>query len=215
MIDAFNNEQAGGYDYLVLSESGKLNCGWAPFTPSSGTYNLSVYQLLINKDTLLLPGTITSFGYGTDIVLQSTRKCAPTSCEAPRGRMLCGSASSLNEPMVYFEDDPCADSTSIATMLATELFRIKRDSILGHFESAYLQKCLTAVNLEQFTVRHPVSEYHYTLYYYDLAGNLVKTVPPARSSAKSKRNLVSRSSSKKSTGAIPGSGTPIGNNLSV
>jgi hypothetical protein len=38
--------------------------------------------------------------------------------------------------------------------------------------------CLSASTLEQFKVQYTTSEYHYTLYYYDLAGNLVKTVPP-------------------------------------
>jgi hypothetical protein len=32
---------------------------------------------------------------------------------------------------------------------------------------------------ERFTVTHTQSEYHFTLYYYDQAGNLVKTVSPA------------------------------------
>lgn len=32
--------------------------------------------------------------------------------------------------------------------------------------------------MESFTVTQPMSEFHYTLYYYDQAGNLVKTVPP-------------------------------------
>jgi hypothetical protein len=35
-----------------------------------------------------------------------------------------------------------------------------------------------AASLEKLTVTHNVSEYHYTLYYYDRTGNLVKTVPP-------------------------------------
>jgi RHS repeat-associated protein len=43
---------------------------------------------------------------------------------------------------------------------------------------AYTSKCLNAINLESFTVTDSVSEYHYTLYYYDQAGNLIKTVPP-------------------------------------
>ncbi|HEY1201920.1 MAG TPA: hypothetical protein VGE79_13100, partial [Niastella sp.] len=48
-----------------------------------------------------------------------------------------------------------------------------------HFDSSYITRCLQAYKLEQFTVRHGVSEYHHTLYYFDLAGNLIKTVPPA------------------------------------
>ncbi len=38
---------------------------------------------------------------------------------------------------------------------------------------------MQAYKYESFTVTHQSSEYHYTLYYYDQAGNLVKTVPPA------------------------------------
>ena len=41
-----------------------------------------------------------------------------------------------------------------------------------------MEKCLDAGKLESFTVTHPLVEYHYTLYYYDQAGNLIKTVPP-------------------------------------
>jgi RHS repeat-associated protein len=38
---------------------------------------------------------------------------------------------------------------------------------------------LSAGSLERFAVTYSSSEYHYTLYYYDQAGNLVKTIPPA------------------------------------
>jgi len=46
------------------------------------------------------------------------------------------------------------------------------------FVNAYTEKCLGAINLENFEFTHPNGEYHFTLYYYDQAGNLVKTVPP-------------------------------------
>ena len=38
---------------------------------------------------------------------------------------------------------------------------------------------MQAYRHERFTVTHTENEYHYTLYYYDQAGNLLKTVPPA------------------------------------
>jgi RHS repeat-associated protein len=44
------------------------------------------------------------------------------------------------------------------------------------YMEAYINKCLTAP--ETFTVEYLMHEYYYTLYYYDQAGNLVKTVPP-------------------------------------
>src|SRR5205085_130230 len=53
-----------------------------------------------------------------------------------------------------------------------------KDSILGNFSDRYLAKCMSARYNESFSVLQPVSEYHYTLYYYDQAGNLIKTIPP-------------------------------------
>jgi hypothetical protein len=41
-----------------------------------------------------------------------------------------------------------------------------------------MQKCLGAASLEKTTLTRPSNEYHYTLYYYDQAGNLINTVPP-------------------------------------
>lgn len=44
------------------------------------------------------------------------------------------------------------------------------------FRNDYFKKCLGAE--ENFKGSKTINEYQYTLYYYDLAGNLIKTVPP-------------------------------------
>ena len=75
--------------------------------------------------------------------------------------------------------DICSDSAFFAISDGTNRFSKFSDSLEGEFDSAYMAKCLQAYKYESFTVTHSVSEYHYTLYYYDQAGNLVKTVPPA------------------------------------
>lgn len=62
---------------------------------------------------------------------------------------------------------------------ARELYKVQRDSLLGTFTHHYIKAGMRAVMHESFTVTHPMREYHHTLYYYDQAGNLVKTVPPA------------------------------------
>ena len=41
----------------------------------------------------------------------------------------------------------------------------------------YRKNCLQGAD-ETFSVTYSLREYHYTLYYYDQAGNLVQTVPP-------------------------------------
>lgn len=68
---------------------------------------------------------------------------------------------------------------------AKEYERITRDrwiedylpKKLDSIRAAYYRKCLGAI--ERFNISYNAEIYHYTLYYYDRAGNLVKTVPPA------------------------------------
>ncbi|RYY71841.1 MAG: hypothetical protein EOO13_01700, partial [Chitinophagaceae bacterium] len=92
--------------------------------------------------------------------------------------MLCG----LNDPgsgPVPIEHEPCKDIPQIAFHFAQEHYELYLDSLRDVFDEAYRKKCLAAGELESFTVTYTSSEYHYTLYYYDQAGNLVKTVPPS------------------------------------
>lgn len=65
----------------------------------------------------------------------------------------------------------------IATEQAQEAYATYRDSIFNKTLNGYYEKCLKSV--EKFTMEYTDSEYHYTLYYYDQSGNLVRTVPPA------------------------------------
>lgn len=46
------------------------------------------------------------------------------------------------------------------------------------FETAFIGSCSTALASESYSTETFFDEYHFTLYYYDLAGNLAKTVPP-------------------------------------
>ncbi|MBO9205234.1 MULTISPECIES: RHS repeat-associated core domain-containing protein [Niastella] len=75
-------------------------------------------------------------------------------------------------------EDPCQDVKDLAVAIAQQQYQQQVAALTADFETQYRQKCLAAGNMEEFKVGYKVSEYHYTLYYYDLAGNLVKTVPP-------------------------------------
>ncbi|MBX3103323.1 MAG: hypothetical protein KF690_12500, partial [Bacteroidetes bacterium] len=95
--------------------------------------------------------------------------------------LLCGKneqlAPSLTLADIY--DPPCSDSSLLAHNSGVEIFTAYKDSLDDSFNRKYNEKCLAAASVESFTVEHNVSEYHYTLYYYDQAGNLVKTIAPA------------------------------------
>ncbi|MEP7238962.1 MAG: hypothetical protein ABI685_13880, partial [Ferruginibacter sp.] len=91
--------------------------------------------------------------------------------------LLCG----LNDPIIIrvpHDENPCKDLVKIAYNAAIEKWELYLDSLRNVFDTAWYNKCIRAKNLESFTVNYDVSEYHYTLYYYDQAGNLVKTIPP-------------------------------------
>jgi RHS repeat-associated protein len=92
--------------------------------------------------------------------------------------LLCGNLGVF--PIVDIDETTaCSDSTFFAESAARVIHKVYTDSVSNDFDAAYLRTALKAASLEKFAVRYSLSEYHYTLYYYDQAGNLVKTVPPA------------------------------------
>jgi len=63
-------------------------------------------------------------------------------------------------------------------MNSKTLYQNYINKVSDEFEASYLARCLGAANSEKFTMKYNDGEYHYTLYYYDQAGNLVRTIPP-------------------------------------
>ncbi|HTA81721.1 MAG TPA: kelch repeat-containing protein [Bacteroidia bacterium] len=81
------------------------------------------------------------------------------------------------------EVPPPTDTNTCYTQLmedaqytATEEYNTYMDSVQNAFEANYIAHCMNID--DSFHVTEPFDLYHYTLYYYDQAGNLVKTVPP-------------------------------------
>jgi RHS repeat-associated protein len=82
--------------------------------------------------------------------------------------------------VVCNEDEPCQQQgTEEASYYANAAYEYLVTQALEDFAAEYKKACLnkTALN-EKFKVVYDEPEYHYTLYYYDQAGNLVRTVPP-------------------------------------
>jgi len=73
--------------------------------------------------------------------------------------------------------DPCTEYlTSIAYANALNAYEDYIDSVTQFAGQRYVEHCMGV--FESFTRTWTDQEYHRTLYYYDQAGNLVKTVPP-------------------------------------
>jgi hypothetical protein len=75
-------------------------------------------------------------------------------------------------------DDNSCIREQFATALtnATYTYLAYIDSVRKDFKDAWLTKCMNVQ--PKLTMTANLYEYHYTLYYYDQSGNLVKTVPP-------------------------------------
>lgn len=73
--------------------------------------------------------------------------------------------------------NPCAEELlSIAEYNAQVRYDQYLDSVRAAVKNLLIAKCMDAG--EQFTYMYDVQEYHFTLYYYDQAGNLYRTAPP-------------------------------------
>jgi RHS repeat-associated protein len=78
-------------------------------------------------------------------------------------------------------DEDCGKNKArLAREEADRLWAAAKAAYLDSLSNAYDSMAWEALELDEvFTLRYRFSEYHYTLYYYDQAGNLIKTVPPA------------------------------------
>jgi len=73
--------------------------------------------------------------------------------------------------------NPCVESLmAAATFSADNAYNEYLESVRAAFRADYIAKCMDVT--ESFRVQFVNMQYHFTLYYYDQAGNLVKTVPP-------------------------------------
>lgn len=81
------------------------------------------------------------------------------------------------EATIDNNNDGCmADLFATALTNANNTYIAYIDSVRRDFQEAYLTRCLNVQPSLKMTAE--LFEYHYTLYYYDQAGNLVKTISP-------------------------------------
>ena len=79
-------------------------------------------------------------------------------------------------PNIPYEDDCVDQLMDIAWFNAKAQYEAYRDSVQKEFIRRYTAHCMGV--METFTMDYQDKEYHFTLYYFDQAQNLIKTVPP-------------------------------------
>lgn len=112
--------------------------------------------------------------------VSNARNILPPVCGEPLPSYLCGLNDPIHQELEIEADNPCDDYLFLATQASIEAYNLYLTRVKNDFDKAYLQKCLAVREIETMTMEAPAEkEYHYTLYYYDQAGNLVQTIPPA------------------------------------
>ncbi|RFN58801.1 RHS repeat protein [Marixanthomonas ophiurae] len=81
------------------------------------------------------------------------------------------------------EEDPDTDCVTVINAYAQAIADAEFERLLNQkaeeYRQAYIAGCLAKAQYsEKFEMDYEYNEYHYTLYYYDQAGDLVATVPP-------------------------------------
>ncbi len=125
----------------------------------------------------------TGFGKTAQDYIAAYKTCHPATGVAPgnASNALCALSPAANslEGLLIADTTPC-QAVQNQTIFATQtIYQLLKDSLIANFDALYRAKCLGAKYTEQFYVTYQPKEYHYTLYYYDQASNLVKTMPPA------------------------------------
>ncbi|MBL7932300.1 MAG: hypothetical protein JNL60_10375 [Bacteroidia bacterium] len=135
-----------------------------PFALNAGMHNIKiVYE---NKNTM----DMMNIEY---ITLNKTANVT-TTISVP-----CANSQWPTEPMPTAEyEDPCAEFLQDLTdNTADEKYEADLDALKNAFIRKFIKHCLGRA-VETLRMKSNTNTYQYTLYYYDQAGNLTRTVPP-------------------------------------
>ncbi|MDR1729042.1 MAG: DUF6443 domain-containing protein, partial [Prevotellaceae bacterium] len=83
------------------------------------------------------------------------------------------------QPTPPAPEEECAEILVLTAMKNAErIYETILDSTVTAFRTDYSRQCLTTTGREQLNLAFKANQRQYTLYYYDQAGNLVRTIPP-------------------------------------
>jgi len=180
-------------------------CGAAPIlgstnlTPAQIGYNVAFAQYVNYQTGLQLNWT----DYASATAAASCNLANYASNGSATQNVVCASTLPLTDTTGILEiDSPCAKVYNMAVAIAQNIYQQRQAQVQANFASGYNSKCLNVQSTETFTVQYTNSEYHYTLYYYDEAGNLVKTVPPAGARPNFSSSFVGSVESAKIAGTV-------------
>lgn len=99
-------------------------------------------------------------------------------CQAFVGQNTCIKFNPIPFPEIPQPDDPCKIFLeNVAQQNAQSAYDIYISNMIEDFRRRYIESAISSA-VEDFRMEAPDQEYHYTLYYLDQAGNVIRTIPP-------------------------------------
>src|SRR5690554_7968170 len=111
-------------------------------------------------------------------IVEGTTDCIDvTICSCgDTGQLLCDDEIEMDYEVDFSE---CFTSTlSELEIQAFDLYQDELTEAYNYFETNYIDKCSQAFKTESYTYKGGFQMYQFTLFYYDQAGNLIKTIAP-------------------------------------
>lgn len=163
IIDQYNNVTGGGGDvYPVIQPIWTLEAFLVSGFCNCIVEYIALVEFMI-RDGEVTPDEIQNYYDKLEMICQIPESCPPPDL--------------VEIDLALINDTPCKDDLiANATYNAQLEYELWLDSISQAFYDAYTEQCLSAV--ENFSDEYQDLEYHYTLYYYDQGGSLIKTIPP-------------------------------------
>ena len=160
-IDVFSIIDTDGDKYLTIANFGNTNLNYGFYDDFSGDDMLDVVD-----DYLAYQLTDNEMGW---IEFVNTVYLAnPEICPA-------APMPGMFDEVIPFPCDMLTANIDIVNTI--NQYDIYLQNTIANFKQRYIEGAINSV-VENFDVVYPDKEYHYTLYYYDQAGNLIQTVPP-------------------------------------
>lgn len=184
-LNYYNGQQLGWTEYLdklVQANCTVTICAEGGVTSdlslTGNGNNLSSSSFVAGHSiTLLHDYSFTVYGQPLSLTIDP----AAQSCGAadPNITVLCPVHQPLNDATgLIVKDKPCQRGFDLIAAQVTHTYQNQLDALKDQFVHDYLEGALATGNRETFTLDYDLNEFHFTLYYYDMAGSLVKTVPP-------------------------------------
>jgi len=166
-------------EYAQLADSANCDLGAYLGNIGGGVANLSVSSRSGNTPPEYTATSTVELLPGFESGVNDSFIAYISSGEPANQTVVCIDATAVTDTTgVVTTNPPCERVMNMSIAQGQEIYRIRKEFLLGQLEAAYRDAFAAAKERESFTVKYKNSEYHYTLYYYDQGGNLAKTVPP-------------------------------------